>query len=114
MDFNTSIANFTKVSAKEAEAKIASGEKFVLFIGRATCPYCQRFAPKLAAVAQATGQAVAFLNSEDSADMDGITALRQTYGVPTVPGLLVAENGDVKVICDSSLPEETITEFIGA
>lgn len=111
--FADAIAAFQTVTAQEAQARIASGDKFTLFIGRSTCPYCQRFAPKLSQVAKTYGLPVAFLNSEDFSDFDHIQALRDQYGVRTVPGLLVAEAGKVKVVCDSSLSEAAIKDFIG-
>lgn len=103
---------FTPVSSTQAQALLSSGEKAVLFIGRSSCPYCRLFEPKLTAVAQREGLSVAFLNSEDATDSKGIQELRSAYGVPTVPGLLVADKGEVKVVCDSSLSEEAITAFI--
>ena len=108
--FAEAIKHFNALTAQEAQEKIDSGEKFILFIGRSTCPYCQRFAPKLSQVAADTGQTVAFLNSENQ-DSD-TQELRTTYDVPTVPGLLVAKSGHVKVVCDSSLSEEAILDFI--
>lgn len=106
-------ASFTPVSVKEAESHIATDHKFVLFVGRISCPYCQRFAPKLAEVAKGLGIEVFFLNSEDANDIEAIQAFRTSYNIPTVPGFLVATNGQAKVICDSSLPEEEISAFIG-
>lgn len=109
---STFASAFTPVLAAQAEQAIQSGEKVVLFIGRSSCPYCQRFEPKLTQVAKATGMTVYYLNSELSTDLSDVQALRAQYGVPTVPGLLVAEGGQVKVVCDSSLSEEAITQFI--
>ncbi len=44
--------------------------------------------------------------------IEEIAALRKRYGIATVPGLLVAKNGSVKVVCDSSLDPEDIKDFI--
>lgn len=82
----------------------------LFFIGRPTCPYCRRFEPKLTQVAKDNQLTVHFLNSENQ-DSD-TQELRTTYDVPTVPGLLVAKSGHVKVVCDSSLSEEAILDFI--
>ncbi|WP_057491874.1 thioredoxin domain-containing protein [Streptococcus orisasini] len=111
-NFAEDIKDFEPVTAKEAQKRIDSGEKFVLFIGRSTCPFCRRFAPKLSNVAKADHQAVAFLNSEDQNDLKAIQDFRSAYSVNTVPGLLVAQNGQIKVVCDSSLSEEAIRDFI--
>lgn len=113
MVFSEAIAPFVPVTARQAEVKISSEDKFILFIGRGSCPYCQRFAPKLNRVASENGLTVHFLNSEDSKDLAAIQVLRQRYQVPTVPGLLVAKKGQVRVVCDSSLSEEAILDFIG-
>lgn len=110
---STFAATFEPVSASKAQELLSSTEKGILFIGRPSCPYCRLFEPKLTAVAQREGLSIAFLNSEDISDRQGIQDLRATYGVPTVPGLLVAENGQVRVVCDSSLSEDAIRDFIG-
>ena len=68
------------------------------------------FEPKLTQVAKDNQLTVHFLNSENQ-DSD-TQELRTTYDVPTVPGLLVAKSGHVKVVCDSSLSEEAILDFI--
>lgn len=101
---------FTPITAEEAEKQLQTADNFILFIGRPTCPYCRRFEPKLTQVAKDNQLTVHFLNSDnqDSA----IQELRATYDVPTVPGLLVAKSGHVKVVCDSSLSEEAILDFI--
>lgn len=105
---------FIPITSAEAEKLIQAGGNISLFIGRSSCPYCRLFEPKLAKVAQQLGEKIYFLNSEDFGDGSGIQALRAKYGVPTVPGLLVAKGGAVKVICESSLPESAIADFITA
>ncbi|EHJ53381.1 thioredoxin domain-containing protein [Streptococcus macacae] len=112
LSFEEAIQDFKPITAQAAQDRINSGEKFVLFIGRSTCPFCQRFAPKLSRAAKAKGEPVAFLNSEDQADLPAINQLRKSYSVKTVPGLLVAQAGQVKLVCDSSLSEEAIAAFI--
>lgn len=108
----TFAAAFTPITVADAKEAIASKEKIILFVGRPTCPYCRRFEPKLTNVAAKTGAQVHFINSEDPSQLEEIQAFRNRYGIATVPGLFVAENGAAKVVCDSSLSEEDIEDFI--
>ena len=45
-------SEFTPISISTAKDKISSTDKFILFIGRPSCPYCQLFEPKLSNVAR--------------------------------------------------------------
>lgn len=110
--FQEAIQDFTPILAKDLKDLLATQQDVVVFIGRETCPYCQRFAPKLSRVAKEKGVKVYFLHSQNPVDLAETQALRDAYGVKTVPGLLVAKAGQVKVVCDSSLSEEAITAFI--
>ncbi|MGT2926928.1 conjugal transfer protein TraF [Streptococcus cuniculipharyngis] len=112
MTFEEIVAQFDQTSPQAVEEKLAAGQDLLLFVGRATCPYCQRFAPKLARVAQEDALSVSFIQSDQLADQVAITALRDRYQMKTVPALLVAKSGQVKVVCDSSLSEEAIRQFI--
>ena len=111
-DFFEAVEKFEKKSIKEVESLIASGEEVVLFIGRPTCPYCRRFAPKMNEARQVLNKPAVFVNSEDVTQLNEIQLFRQKYGIPTVPGLLVAKGGDVRVVCDSSISVEDIIEFV--
>lgn len=112
MTFNEIISNFKSISVKEAEERILNDDKFVLFLGRETCPFCQRFAPKIANVEKEYSFNFYFIRSDDMAEFENIQNFRNKYGVKTVPGLLVSKNGEVNVVCDSSLSEEEIKSFI--
>ncbi|HFI0035117.1 TPA: conjugal transfer protein TraF [Streptococcus suis] len=110
MNFQDYIKDFTSVTVEQAESLLTAKEGGILFIGRATCPYCNRFVPKLHKVAQDKQVTVHFLDSSQVSSE--LQALRDHYHVPTVPGLLVAKASGVRVRCDSSMTEEEIAAFI--
>ena len=66
--FEKEVSQFVETSAEKVEALIAEGKEVVLFVGRPTCPYCRRFAPKINEVREALGKEMYFINSEDRAN----------------------------------------------
>lgn len=112
MTFDESVAQFQEVAMPELIQKIEANEELAVFIGRATCPYCRRFAPKLAKVATEHQKSILFVNSENPDELDDIQAFRNEHGLKTVPALLVIKNQQVKAVCDSSLSEDAILDFL--
>ncbi|RRD31606.1 thiol reductase thioredoxin [Streptococcus minor] len=111
--FNEDIQDFQAVSPQEARELLEAKDGAILFLGRETCPYCRRFAPKLAAAAKIKGWTVYFLHTQNPAYSDQeVAQLREEYKVPTVPGLLHAKPSGIQVRCDSSMSEEEIVAFI--
>lgn len=111
MNFHTYAQDFTSVSVEQAADLLAAQDGAILFLGRASCPYCNRFIPKLHTVAQENKLTVHFLDTDRPSPQ--LTALREQYGVPTVPGLLYAGADGVTVRCDSSMSPEEIANFVG-
>ena len=60
---------FTPISVSSAKENIASAEKFILFIGRPSCPYCQLFEPKLSNVARKFEFNIFYINSENTDEL---------------------------------------------
>lgn len=110
--FDKDIANLTTTTISTIQSLIDANKEMVLFMGRSSCPFCRKFAPKIAKVAEDLGQVVYFVDSADQQDIENLTTFRKRYTIPTVPGLVVAKDGDVRVVCDSSQSVEEIAAFI--
>lgn len=111
-NYDELVAAFEKIDAAQAQQLVQGEDEAIIYIGKAVCPYCQRFVPKLKKVAEETGAHIYHVNSVEKSDMDGITAFRQEYDIPTVPGFIYSKGGSVKVKCDSSMSEEDIKAFM--
>lgn len=111
-EYEANVAGFEKIDSAKARQLIKSGKETVIYIGKAVCPFCQRFVKKLRKVAEETGTHIYHIDSEDESDLEGIQAFRSEYDIPTVPGFIYANGNTVRVKCDSSMPEEEIKAFM--
>ncbi|HEP1428036.1 TPA: thioredoxin [Streptococcus pyogenes] len=112
MTFEEIVANFIPASVAEVTSAIASGKDMIVFLGRSSCPYCRRFAPKLAQVATDNQKDVYFVDSENAADAAELAAFRENYQLVTVPALLVSYDQHQRAVCDSSLTPDDILAFL--
>ena len=71
------------------------------------------FAGTLAGVVAETKAHIYFINSEEPSQLDALQDFRSRYEIPTVPGFVHVENGEIKVRCDSSMSAQEIKEFAG-
>ena len=110
--YEEDVASFDKIDSAKAQELIKGEGEAVIYIGKAVCPYCQIFIKKLKKVAEETDTHIYYVNSVEESDMEGITAFRNEYDIPTVPGFIYTNGDTVNVKCDSSMSEEEIKTFI--
>lgn len=108
--FQELIQDFSPISVEEAEKLIVQQKGTILFIGRETCPYCQRFIPKLHQVMQEKGLTVYFIDS--SIPTPALQDFRKQYQALTVPALLSATSTGIQIRCDSSMSKDEIMQFL--
>ena len=109
--FLENIKDLELPTLERAQEAIDKKETATFFIGRKTCPYCRKFAAKLATVVAETKAHVYFINSEEPSQLEALQVFRARYEIPTVPGFLHVEAGKATVRCDSSMSEEEIKAF---
>ena len=85
-NYEEAVSYFEEISIKEVKSKLENNDSFILYIGRETCPYCQRFVPKLAQAVYETKIKVYYVDS-DSDEREEITKFAQLKGIKTVPSL---------------------------
>lgn len=111
-EYDECVAGFEKIDAARGEQLISGDGEAVIYIGKAVCPFCRRFVKKLKKVAEETHAHIYYIDSADESDMEGITAFREKYSIPTVPGFIYTNGAAVNVRCDSSMIEEEIKAFM--
>ncbi len=91
-DYQIAISKLQKISLEAVEQKIQHQESFYLYTGREGCPYCQKFAPKLAKAVDKTKITVYYLDSEHI-DKTSWNNFKTTVGFKTIPNLTYFTNG---------------------
>lgn len=109
--YEEDIKEFKKVLSTEADELLSNEDLAVVYIGRATCPFCRKFAKKLSGLAEEIDTTIYYVDSENFSD-DGINSFREKYDIVTVPGFIVGKKGEIEVRCDSSTPEDEILSMI--
>lgn len=102
---------FEKVISAQADELLSNEDFAVVYIGRATCPYCRKFAKKLSGLTDKININIHYVESNDFSD-DSINSFREKYNIVTVPGFIVSKNREIEVRCDSSMPEDEILNLL--
>ena len=105
------------VTYEQLLEKRDSGEKFMVYIGRDTCPYCVPFVKSLMVAFESspanlpvyylyTQPYKTAINNAVEGAQETWDALKAELGISGTPSLLVFENGEAKLSCDSSVGSE--------
>ena len=112
-EYQIAIKRLQKISLEAVEQKIQHKESFYLYTGREGCPYCQKFAPKLAEAVDKTETTVYYLDSEHI-DKSSWNNFKKIVGFKTISNLTYFTNGTVYDILPkaSQASVEVIESFI--
>lgn len=110
--YEKDVTGFDEIDSEKAYALVKGEVEAVIYIGKAVCPFCQKFIKKLKKVAEETDTHIYYVNSAEESDMEGITAFRNEYDIPTVPGFIFTDGETVSVKSDSSMSEDEIQAFM--
>lgn len=81
------------LTAEEFEAKIDSGERFVIYVGRATCPYCHEYRQLQDKALGNLDETIYSVDTEYYMNNEKIAELRKNLDVEFVPDVVVIEDG---------------------
>ena len=109
--FLENIKDLEVTTVARAQEALDKKETATFFVGRKTCPYCRKFAGTLAGVVAETKAHIYFINSEEASELEKLQAFRSEYSIPTVPGFVHVQDGQVAVRCDSSMTADEIKAF---
>ena len=107
--FQQNIAVFTPISPETLNQLLKHSEINHVFIGKASCSYCRRFAPKLSKVATETHISIYFA---DNGSQLTFNDFRAQHNIPTVPALLKISHGQLIAVCRSTISEAEIKTFL--
>ena len=110
-NYEEDVKLFKKVISTQAEELLFNEDLAVIYIGRATCPFCCKFVKKLSALTNKINTAIYYVDSANFSD-DLINSFREKYNIVTVPGFIVRKNAEIEVRCDSSITDEEILDLL--
>ena len=109
--YEENVASFDKIDSAKAQELVKGKAKPLSILARLYVLIVKN-SLKTKKVAEETDTHIYYVNSVEESDMEGITAFRNEYDIPTVPGFIFTNGDTVNVKCDSSMPEEEIKAFM--
>ncbi|MGL6208107.1 MAG: hypothetical protein ACRC1X_10065 [Lactobacillus panisapium] len=86
--YKKSVKYFTRLRVDEIYNKFDKNEGFYLYIGRATCPYCRIFEPKLKEAAKNSTSKIYYLDVENIKKNSKEDSFIKGTGLKYIPALL--------------------------
>lgn len=102
LEYEDITAGFSPVQPVDIEPMLQQGQKFVLYVGRKSCPYCVEFAPALKKAADERNIEVYYMDSIDIYEKSpqAVKDFRDKYSIDTVPSLLIFEGDSEPMMYD--------------
>ena len=111
-EYQTIVAHFSNVSVETVLNKIANSDKFILYLGRETCPFCVDFVPILDKVSTSEKKEIFYLDTEKGTDdYESVEEFRKKYKINYVPSLIIFNHEDVRYL-EFPSTEGQLLEFI--
>jgi Thiol-disulfide isomerase and thioredoxins len=112
--------HFTSLTVQDFKDKVASGEKFTVYIGRPDCSDCNTFEPTLEEIIseQHLESKLNYLNVKwlRESDKEIWQTFKDTYGFTQTPAFITFENGKQKDMIewtDKGLPKSELVTWLG-
>ncbi|OJG91325.1 hypothetical protein RV15_GL000781 [Enterococcus silesiacus] len=86
--YEHAIATFRKIKPTEANDLLKKNSTAYLYFGRATCPECRTFAPKLRKISEKKQQVIYYIDTEKTEENSSIKKLRDELNIEFVPTLI--------------------------
>ncbi|MER2226421.1 MAG: thioredoxin [Carnobacterium sp.] len=114
-NYESLVEDFEIITIAEIKEKRDDNDKFLLYIGRKTCPYCQIFAPKLHTAAEKENIKIYYLDTENISENDDTDLFLQSIELQYVPSLIYFNKINEKKFLDidsENITVEEISNFI--
>lgn len=82
------------LTIEEFEEKVDSGERFVIYVGRATCPFCHTYRQVQDPALELLGETIYSIDTEFYRDNETLASLRERLNNQYVPEVLLIEDGE--------------------
>ncbi len=113
-DYAKAVEIFEEIQISDIEQLQESGSAFYLYVGRESCPYCQKFVLELHRLVLQEEIRMYYLDSVDTyenSDLE-LREFRDQYGISTVPSLIVLKGYEKIADFAYHVPNETEEDVI--
>ena len=90
-EYEKNVRDFKKINANQLNSKIENEEKYIVYFGRPTCPYCRDFVPYLNEIATNNKLVIYYVNTDNTESDADLKKLRKDLKIERVPSLLKIE-----------------------
>ncbi|MFV0502460.1 MAG: hypothetical protein ACK5LT_00615 [Lachnospirales bacterium] len=102
---------FVRVEVNELKEMISSGSEFILYIGRATCPWCRAFVKDLKFISWEDELTIYYLDSENTGVDNELAEFRELYNIEYVPSMIYFSDTIAKAL-DIDVTSQNYSKYV--